>query len=303
MIQPSTLLMVRPASFVYNEQTAGSNSFQNKVDDETNSSIQEKAVAEFDNFVLKLKEAGIDIRVFHDSPSPATPDAIFPNNWISFHDNNTIVLYPMLAPNRRLERRMDIVDAFKNAETTLIYLSVHENKNIFLEGTGSIVFDYSNKIAYANTSPRTDKNLLEELCKQIHYKAISFKAVDNTGSDIYHTNVLMCIGNTFAVICKECIPDQNQANTICKKLETTGHELLTISRAQMNSFAGNMYQAFNAKGESYIIMSEQAFKALNKEQIKTLQQHGTLLHAPLYTIEKYGGGSARCMMADVRNNY
>jgi hypothetical protein len=140
MIQASTLLMVRPASFVYNEQTAGSNSFQNKVEDETNSSIQEKAVAEFDNFVLKLKEAGIDIRVFNDSPSPITPDAIFPNNWISFHDNNTIVLYPMLAHNRRLERRMDIVDAFKNASTTLIDLSTHENNNIYLEGTGSVVF-------------------------------------------------------------------------------------------------------------------------------------------------------------------
>jgi len=303
MIQASTLLMVKPASFVYNEQTAGSNSFQNKVVDETNSSIQEKAAAEFDNFVLKLKEAGIDIRVFNDSPSPITPDAIFPNNWISFHDNNSIVLYPMLAPNRRLERRMDIVDAFKNAATTLIDLSTYENDNIFLEGTGSIVFDYTYKIAYANTSPRTDKNLLEELCKQLNYKAISFKAVDDAGADIYHTNVLMCIGNTFAVICKECIPDQEQSKNICKQLETTGHELVYISRAQMNSFAGNMYQAFNKEGKSFIIMSEQAFKSLNAEQIKALQQHGTLLHAPLYTIEKYGGGSARCMMADVRNNY
>lgn len=291
-------MMVRPVSFGYNEQTAMSNSFQNRTD-QLPETIQQKALAEFDAFSGKLKEAGIDVVIFEDSTDPHTPDSIFPNNWISFHEN-MIVLYPMLAENRRLERRKDIIHHFTSTASQLIDLSHNEGQLIFLEGTGSIVFDYENKMAYANISPRTDKTLLEQLCTMIGYEAITFHAVDTGNADIYHTNVLMCIGKGFAVICKESIHDQAELKRVIHSLESTGHEIIDISYKQMNSFAGNMYQLFNKEGNSFIAMSEQAYRSLEASQVKQLEKYGTLLHSPLYTIEKYGGGSARCMMADVR---
>jgi hypothetical protein len=294
----SKILMIRPVSFGFNEQTAGSNSFQ-KTADEAPETIQLKALKEFDDFTLKLRNAGIDVEIFEDGPEPHTPDSIFPNNWISFHDN-AIVLYPMLAENRRKERRKDIILHFAGTANKIIDLSQKEEQFIFLEGTGSIVFDYENKLAYANISPRTNKNLLSELCGMIGYKAITFKAVDTGNADIYHTNVLMCIGRDFAVICKESIPDKKEQEMVISSLEKTGHEIIDISYEQMSSFAGNMYQLFDKEGKSHIVMSEQAFRSLNKSQIASLEKHGALLHSPLYTIEKYGGGSARCMMADVR---
>jgi hypothetical protein len=245
-----------------------------------------------------LKNAGIDVEVYSDTEEPHTPDSIFPNNWISFHENK-VVIYPMLAENRRKERRDDIIkDLGKCA--FILDLSDNEKKNKFLEGTGSIVFDYENKIAYANISPRTNKQLLDDLCSQLDYRSITFKAVDTRGADIYHTNVLMCIGEGFAVLCTDCIPDKNDREKVIRSLLDTHHEIIEIDIDQMNSFAGNMYQLFNNKGESFIVMSEQAFKSLDQEQIKKLKKFGTLLYSPLYTIEKYGGGSARCMMADVR---
>jgi hypothetical protein len=292
--------MVRPVSFGFNEQTAESNSFQNKDIVASLNSIQENALNEFDTLVNKLKNAYIDVIVFEDTQTPHTPDSIFPNNWISFHENNSIVIYPMLAENRRKERRKDIIKYFTNNQTTLIDISNNELKNNYLEGTGSIVFDYENKIAYANISPRTNKVLFETLCEKLGYKAISFTAVDTQNKDIYHTNVLMCIGNSFAVLCKECIPDKTELKNVCESLEKTNHTILEISYSQMNSFCGNMYQMFNKTGESFILMSEQAYKALSIEQIKALEKHGQIIHSPLFTIEKYGGGSARCMIADVR---
>lgn len=296
----SKILMIRPVLFGYNEQTAGSNSFQHSAETMDAATIQQKALMEFDAFAKLLKEAGIDVVIFQDTIQPHTPDSIFPNNWISFHENNTIVLYPMLAPNRRLERRTDIVEHFSNSNTNVIDLSAHEQEQQFLEGTGSIVFDYQNKTAYANRSPRTNKSLLEALCERLQYKFITFKAIDEQQADIYHTNVLMCIGTTFAVLCTDCIPDKKEVNLVVDSLKASKHQLIEISREQMNSFAGNMYQLFNAKGQSFIVMSEQAYKTLTTTQIEQLEQHGTLLHAPLYTIEKYGGGSARCMLADIR---
>ncbi len=292
----SRILMIRPVSFGFNEQTAASNSFQQTAEELASEFVQQKARKEFDTFAALLTANGMDVVIFDDTLFPETPDAIFPNNWISFH-NNIIVLYPMLAENRRMERRMDVVDRFKTIHTTIIDLTPNEQKGIFLEGTGSIVFDHENKIAYANSSPRTDKKLLEELCKQLSYRSIVFKGVDTNGADIYHTNVLMCIGKGFAVICRECIA--NEAETVIESLTATGHELIEISYAQMNSFAGNMYQLFNDEGKSFIVMSGQAYQSLNKAQIAQLEKQGTLLHSPLDTIEKYGGGSARCMMADV----
>jgi hypothetical protein len=294
----SKILMIRPVRFGFNEQTAGSNSFQNK-GDKASEMIQNEALREFDAFVLKLKSAGIEVDVFDDTAEPHTPDSIFPNNWISFH-GNLAVLYPMLAENRRKERRSDIVSHYYKNTSSIIDLSEKEQNGIYLEGTGSIVFDYSNKIAYANISARTSKQLLDELCRRLDYKAVTFKAVDQGGADIYHTNVLMCIGKSFAVICPDCIPDKKELQLVIETLENTKHEIIHISYEQMNSFAGNMYQLFNAEGKSLIIMSEQAFNSLNADQLKLLEKHGTLLYSALNTIEKHGGGSARCMIADVR---
>lgn len=290
--------MIRPVQFGFNEETAGSNSFQNKAA-EAAEQIQQNALNEFDAFVQKLRDAGIDVEVFTDTPLPHTPDSIFPNNWISFH-GNTIVLYPMLAENRRLERRQDIISRFSDNSTTLIDLSENEKKNTYLEGTGSIVFDYEHRIAFANLSPRTNKTLLSELCFRLNYRSVTFRAVDLAGSDIYHTNVLICIGKKFAVLCAECIPNEEERKMLIGEIEGTGREIIFISYAQMNSFAGNMYELFNDKHESVIVMSEQAYKALANDQIARLEKHGSILHSPLYTIEKHGGGSARCMMADVR---
>lgn len=296
----SKILMIRPVKFGFNLQTAESNSFQQKGDVDSAKTVQSKALQEFDLFSNKLIAAGIEVVIYDDTNQPHTPDSIFPNNWISFHENNELVLYPMLAENRRLERRTDILSEFKKSNTIFIDLTKFENKKMYLEGTGSIVFDYTNKVAYANSSPRTDKMLFEQLCKQLNFKSVFFKAIDTKGNDIYHTNVLMCIGDGFAVLCKDCIPDKNDLATAIDSLTFTKHEIIPISYEQMNSFAGNMYQLYNYKGESFIVMSEQAFKSLNPEQIKQLEQYGTLLHSPLYTIEQHGGGSARCMIADIK---
>lgn len=296
--KPSKILMIRPVLFGFNEQTAGSNSFQNK-DGKDPESIQLEAVKEFDALKEKLRKAGISVKIFEDTTEPHTPDSIFPNNWISFHEN-AIVLYPMLAENRRKERRNDIVEYYCGEDPAIIDLTKKEKQNIFLEGTGSIVFDYENRIAYANISPRTNEGLLSELCDRLNYTLITFKAIDSGGSDIYHTNVLMCIGKGFSVLCSDCIPDKNDLDKIVNSLISTNHKIIKINRGQMNSFAGNMYQLFNNDGASYIVMSEQAYKALRQDQIKALEKFGKLLHSPLYTIEKHGGGSARCMMAEVR---
>jgi len=291
--------MVRPVLFGFNPQTAQSNSFQNKQETAAAESIQEAAVREFDSFVELLRKNKINVTVFNDTIHPHTPDSIFPNNWISFHENNIAVLYPMLAPNRRIERRQDIISMLcKNKK--LIDLSTYENDTIFLEGTGSIVFDYANNIAYANLSARTDKKLVELLCEKLNCKAITFKAVNEHKQDIYHTNVLMTIGNTFAILCEECIPDKNELKKVTTHLTASNHQIIKISYSQMNAFAGNMYQLFNEEGVSFLIMSEQAFKSLTPTQIEELNKHTAILHSPLYTIEKYGGGSARCMIADIR---
>jgi hypothetical protein len=296
----SSVLMIRPVKFGFNEQTASSNSFQQMESEISPEAIQAQALKEFDAFAELLVSNGIDIIIFDDTLSPLTPDSIFPNNWISFQGNNSIVLYPMLAENRRPERRTDIINQLKKENSLLIDLSNYEKENLFLEGTGSIVFDYENKIAYANVSPRTNKTLLEKLCTQLEYSCISFKAVDSNGADIYHTNVLMCIGDKFAVVSEECFPNKSELKIVLDSLKSKQHEIISIDYPQMNSFAGNMYQLFNNDGNSFIVMSEQAFKSLRKEQIIQLEQFGKLLHSPLYTIEKFGGGSARCMIAEIK---
>lgn len=295
----SNILMIRPVNFGFNEQTAESNAFQNR--DADQQAVQDKALAEFDHFVKTLEHAGVQVIVVNDTPQPHTPDSIFPNNWVSFHDDGTIFLYPMQAENRRLERREDIItnleDKFKVGH--IIDLSRFEADHRFLEGTGSMVLDRENKIAYACLSPRTDKQVLDLFCEQASYKAISFDAADEHGKAIYHTNVLMCVGSTFAVICADSIPNPHERIVVLESLKSTQKEVITISFEQMNHFAGNMLEVKSDKGKTLIVMSKNAFNALDSEQKTTLEKYGNLVYADINTIETNGGGSARCMMAEV----
>jgi hypothetical protein len=295
----NNILMIRPVSFGFNEQTAGSNAFQNR--DADQQAVQNKALAEFDAFVNTLKENGVSVTVVDDTAQPHTPDSIFPNNWVSFHADGTVFLYPMQAENRRLERREDIIskleDSFKVAH--VIDLSRFEAENKFLEGTGSMVLDRENKIAYACLSPRTDKEVLTLFCEQAGYKAISFEAADANGKAIYHTNVLMCIGSGFAVICTDSIPNPHEKVVVLESLRSAHKEVVEITFDQMNRFAGNMLEVKNQVGENLIVMSQNAYQALDEEQKATLKKYGKLVYANINTIETNGGGSARCMIAEV----
>jgi len=295
----SNILMIRPVSFGFNEQTAESNAFQNR--DADQQAVQDKALAEFDRFVKTLEHVGVQVTVVNDTLQPHTPDSIFPNNWVSFHDDGTIFLYPMQAENRRLERREDIITNLEDKFNVghIIDLSRFEADHRFLEGTGSMVLDRENKIAYACLSPRTDKQVLDLFCEQTGYKAISFDAADEHGKAIYHTNVLMCVGSKFAVICADSIPNPHEHIVVLETLKSTQKEVITISFEQMNHFAGNMLEVKNDKGETLIVMSKNAFNALDSEQKTTLEKYGNLVYADINTIETNGGGSARCMMAEV----
>ncbi len=291
--------MIRPVSFGFNEQTAESNAFQNR--DADQQAVQDRALAEFDRFVKTLQHNGVNVTVINDTPQPHTPDSIFPNNWVSFHADGTVFMYPMQAENRRLERREDIIthleDKFKVGHN--IDLSRFEADHRFLEGTGSMVLDRENKIAYACLSPRTDKELLELFCAEAGYTPISFEAADEHGKAIYHTNVLMCVGSKFAVICIDSIPNPHERIMVLESLKSTEKEVIAISFDQMNRFAGNMLEVRNDKGETLIVMSKNAFDTLTPEQRSTLEKYGKLIHADINTIETNGGGSARCMMAEV----
>ncbi len=293
--------MIRPAAFGYNPETAASNAFQQSEGAENKEAIQAQALAEFDGFVEKLRSVGINIVVVEDLPEPVTPDAVFPNNWISFHTNGTVVTYPMYAPTRRHERRGDVFNILAKDFDILhrIDFSGNEAQNRFLEGTGSIVMDRANRLAYACKSPRTDVGLLEEFCEWADYEKVQFDATDATGQDIYHTNVMMAMGDDFVVICMETIRDEQEKAQLEYYFRETEKEIIHISLEQMNKFAGNMLQVENQAGKTYLVMSEQAFKSLLPEQISHIKRHTNILHSPLYTIEKYGGGSARCMLAEV----
>ena len=318
----SRLLMVSPVRFGYNKQTALTNSFQKNNTKLTPKEIQEAALNEFIQFVNLLTANGIHVSVLKDTISPVTPDSIFPNNIISFHvienfiapvpaklnlpddkieikNVHVAVLYPMMAENRRAERKNKIKKFLKRYKI-IFDLTANEKENYFLEGTGSMVFDYQNNIVYACKSSRTSIELLEMLAKQVNFDCITFNAADINGKEIYHTNVMVCIGKGFAVVCADCITDKEQLFSVMKSLIDTDHEIITIDFNQLNSFAGNIYQLFNDSGESLIAMSEQAYKSLRTDQINKLTKFGRIIHSPLYTIEKYGGGSARCMIADIR---
>ncbi len=299
MQSTSHLLMIRPVSFGFNEQTAGSNAFQIKQGGKNE--VQEKALIEFNNLVTLLRNNGVDVTVIDDTPEPHTPDSIFPNNWVSFHSDGNIFLYPMQAENRRLERREDIINQLEDCFKVhhIVDLSRFEHDHKFLEGTGSMVLDRIGKIAYACISPRTDKDVLAVFCEQTGYKAVCFDAVDEHGKAIYHTNVLMCVGSKFVVICLDSIPNPHERVTVIESLQSTRKEIIEISFEQMNQFAGNMLEVQNKNGEALIVMSQSAFKSLTEVQKTALGKHGRLIYSNINTIETNGGGSARCMIAEV----
>jgi len=298
----SNILMIRPVRFGFNEQTAESNAFQDKAfGQQTQETAQTQALQEFDEMVARLRKHGVNVIVVDDTPEPHTPDSIFPNNWVSFHYNGTVIEYPMQAPNRRLERRQDIIsllekDFYINRR---IDLSNFEEKGEFLEGTGSMVLDRKFKIAYACISPRTHESVLSEFGIQMNYEIVKFTAVDGAGKQIYHTNVLMCIGDMFAVICLEAIPDLDERLNVRNSLESGGKQVIEITLDQMNQFAGNMLEIRSEKGDRYLVMSDAAYYSLTQAQTKILGDYCTILHFDLSMIEGNGGGSARCMMAEV----
>lgn len=294
--------MVRPANFAFNEETAANNAFQSRDGKLSAAEMRERAMQEFDGFVAQLREAGVDVIVAEDSVSPVKPDAVFPNNWVTFHQEGWLLTYPMFAPTRRLERSEAVVQTVLDKGFQVnkrLHFEDKEAAGIFLEGTGSIIFDHVHRLAYACLSPRTDADLLEELCQAIGYEKVVFHSVDGNGQDIYHTNVMMALGETFVVICLDSVRDAAERRMLEEKFRETGKAIVDISLAQMNSFAGNMLQVRNLQGQTILVMSSQAYRALTPAQIAQLAQHTRLLHAPIETIETYGGGSARCMMAEV----
>jgi hypothetical protein len=296
-----TILMVRPARFGFNEQTAANNAFQRKAEDLDTLEANRRAQAEFDAFVEKLRGRGVDVIVVEDTPSPEKPDAVFPNNWATFHQDGTIITYPMYAPLRRQERRQDVLDTLSSRYGFRRRLALEdaEAEGRYLEGTGSLVLDRPNRIAYACLSPRTDAALLERFAWQAGYEIVAFTAIDEQGRPIYHTNVMMALGDTFVVICLDSVREAHERERLLNKFAASGKALITIDHAQMAAFAGNMLQVRAKTGESYLVMSEQARLSLRPEQVKQIEQHTLILSSALDTIETLGGGSARCMMAEV----
>jgi len=298
----SNILMIRPVNFGFNQETAASNAFQNAEFGEQNKDKSQKiALQEFDEMVSHLKKVGVNIIVIDDTTETYTPDSIFPNNWVSFHGNGTVITYPMQAENRRLERRKDIIDQISTSFyiNRRIDLSYFEKENKFLEGTGSMVLDRKYKIAYACLSPRTQKEVLKEFSVQMNYEVLSFNAVDSGGKQIYHTNVVMCIGDSFAVICLESIPDLDERLMIRNSLEQSGKRIIDISLEQLNQFAGNMLEVKSQKGENILVMSNSAYCSLKPKQLEIMNEYCSIYHFDLSMIEGNGGGSARCMMVEI----
>lgn len=294
----SHILMIRPVDFKFNEQTAGDNRFQQQSDEQY---VQQKALAEFDGFVDILRANGVDVTVIDDTKEPETPDSIFPNNWVSFHEDGQVFLYPMFSENRRLERRKDILDSLSEyfEVSHVTDLSFFENQVLYLEGTGSMVLDRENKIAYACLSIRTDEEVLNNFCMLAGYKPVPFQAVDAENFAIYHTNVMMCLADRYAVICLESIKNSEDKALVMANLAASGKTIIEISVKQMESFAGNMLQVQNQHGKKLLVMSEQALKSLTDTQVTKLENFNQIITAPLYTIETNGGGSARCMLAEI----
>lgn len=298
------LLMIRPTSFRANELTAKDNYFQGSIDIPAQE-LLERAQGEFDTFVQKLRMVGVDVTVVDAQKSVDVPDAHFPNNWISFHLDGTVALYPMKAENRRLERNESVLDVLEEKgfviHETVDYTSAEE-EGVFLEGTGSMILDRVNRKAYAALSQRTDEELFIEFCEDFEYTPVVFHAnqeVSGVSMPIYHTNVMMCVGDRFAVLCAASITDKKERSAVKQHLKEDGKELIDITLEQMNSFAGNMLQVKGSEGTSYIVMSQAAYDSLREDQKNALKKYAQPLFSDLTTIETCGGGSARCMMAEV----
>lgn len=298
----STVLMVEPIAFGYNAQTAENNYFQVEQKD---ADIQTKALEEFNSFVDKLKSKGINVITVKDTLDPHTPDSIFPNNWVSFHSDGKVVLYPMFAPNRRVERRSDILEIIKDNGfeiTEIDDLSHFEDQDRFLEGTGSMIFDHEHKIAYGSVSLRLDEELFRQFCQKFGFRPIVFHSYQNAGDQrlpIYHTNVMMCVADKFVVICLDCIDDELEREKVQEVIKSTGKEIIEISEDQLQQFAGNMLQVQNEAGDKFLVMSETAYKSLTSAQIQNIEKYSEIIYSDLNTIETNGGGSARCMLAEV----
>ena len=301
----NSIVMIRPVAFRMNEQTAVNNYYQKVLDGLLPATVNAKAQHEFDTFVEKLRAVGVDVTVIDDTLDPDTPDSIFPNNWISFHENGDVAMYPMFAENRRAERREEILDILEEKgfviNNIVDYTSAEED-GFFLEGTGSLLLDRENSKAYCALSPRADEELFIEFCEDFDYAPVIFEAfqtVDGERKLIYHTNVMMCLGETFAVICADCIDDKKERKMVLDNLKENNKEVILITEAQVNSFAGNMLEVRGTNDKRYLVMSAAAHQCLTAKQIEQLEKHAEILSSSLDTIEACGGGSARCMMAEV----
>ena len=298
----NNIMMIEPVSFNYNTETAINNYYQINNTALSKEEIQQKALKEFKEFVSLLRSKNINVIVFKDTENPKTPDSIFPNNWVSFHIDGEIVLYPMYAKNRRLERRNDIIQKLKDdfIVTKINDFSYYENQELYLEGTGSMILDRENKICYAAISDRTNKNIVNDFCNQLNFKPILFTSNQDVRGKrlaIYHTNVMMCITTNFAIICLDSIDCNEEKDRVIDILNETKKEIISISEEQTNKFAGNMLEVEGDK--KYLVMSKSAYSCLTENQIKKINQYCEILYSDLSTIEDYGGGSARCMMAEI----
>lgn len=294
-----TVFMVKPVRFGFNPQTAQSNAFQKK--EGYGIQVQEAALREFLAYATLLRANGISIALAEDTQEPRTPDSIFPNNWFSTHEDGTLVLYPMAAPNRREERKGHFLEIIKKnfKVTRTVDLTHYEEEGLFLEGTGSMILDRENKIVYACRSPRTDMKVLDDFCTQLGYTPVTFESVDRNGQQIYHTNVMMCVGTAYAIVCLESIADPQERENVVTSLEKSGKKIIEISFDQVNKFAGNMLELRNGEGKKFLVMSATARKSLTSEQNRELSKTYRLLSPQLETIETNGGGSARCMLAEI----
>ena len=291
--------MIRPAHFGYNVETSANNTFQQKDGDLTADEVARQAKEEFDAMVEILRMRGVHVDVFEDTDSPEKPDAVFPNNWFSTHQDGVVITYPMFSPLRRQERRQDLLDALdeKYHVARRYAFETFEDKDLFLEGTGSLILDRTNKVVYACLSDRTDIRMLDKWCVLRGFRSVSFVAVD-AGVRIYHTNVVMMLGDSYSVICLDCISDTAQREEVKSSLQSSGRELIEISTEQMNEFAGNMLQLDTVTGDPICVMSSRAYESLVPAQIAKIEKYNQIVHIPLNVIEKYGGGSVRCMIAE-----
>ena len=298
--------MVKPYGFDYNTETAEDNHFQRGGTALSSSEITRQALLEFQGLVSQLKAHGIEVIVFDNLITKETPDAVFPNNWFSTHMDGTVYLYPMFANNRRKERRQEVLDLLTQEHgfsiDRIMDWSKHEDLGLFLEGTGSMILDRPNKIIYAALSERTSAELLKQYAQEIDYELVAFSSYHNAEQKevlIYHTNVMLCVAQDYCVVCLECITDLKERKAVMDSLKKTNKAIVELSLDQIDHFAGNMLEAHNAANESFLIMSSRAYHSLKSEQIAQIEQHSNIIHSPLTTIENYGGGSARCMLAEI----